>query len=288
MAVFQFVGLSPCRTGQQLITQTDAHTRTDSLIFQEHADMLHRLAALLGVAWAISQKQAVKLQLVKIVVPRHTNHLKAATYQTTDDVGLHAAVHQHHALPSTFVIGNDLLARHLLHPVHASVILLSRKLRHRRSPLHLNLPHHYAMLTEHLRQSASVDTSNGRHLFSSQPSRQRFFCIPMREAFAIVCHHQGFDMNALTLQNRKSRTPARGVSDEAWHPIITYQRIGHHQYLPCIAGVSQTFRVAHHCRVEHHLANGRCRGLAIAGIAERPATEHSSVFEYQFCFSHDS
>ena len=31
MTVFQFVGLSSCRTSQQLIAQADAHTRTHSL-----------------------------------------------------------------------------------------------------------------------------------------------------------------------------------------------------------------------------------------------------------------
>ena len=169
MAVFQFVGLCPGSTSQQLIAKADAHARADGLVFQERAYMLHRLAALFRVARTVSQKQAVKLQLVEVVVPRYTNHLKSTTYQATDDVGLNAAVHQYHPLPSTFIISNDLLAAHLLHPVHASVVLLSCMLRHCRSPINKDSAHHHAMLAEHLREPPRVNAGNGRNLLTFQP-----------------------------------------------------------------------------------------------------------------------
>ena len=53
MTVFQFVGLGSSGTRQQLIAQTNAHKGLHFLIIQEGADMLHRLAALLWVAWSI-------------------------------------------------------------------------------------------------------------------------------------------------------------------------------------------------------------------------------------------
>ena len=92
VTVLQFIGLRTCGTRQQLIAQTDTHARTDSLIIQEGADMLHRLAALLWVARTVSQEQAVELQLVEIIVPRHTNDLDATFDQTADDIGLYATI----------------------------------------------------------------------------------------------------------------------------------------------------------------------------------------------------
>ena len=186
MTVFQFVGLCPSCTSQQLITQTDAHTRTDRpspgpslrgrgvvtfshLCGQELPNVPNSHFTLLGIARTVSQEQAVELQLVEVVVPRHTNHLKPTTYQATDDVGLHAAIYQHHSLPCTYIISNDLLAAHLLHPVHASVFLLSRMLRQRRSPINNYPPHHHAMLAEHLREPPRIDTRDGRNLLTLQP-----------------------------------------------------------------------------------------------------------------------
>ena len=92
MTIFQLIGLGTSGTCQQLVTQADTHQWAHRLIIEKCTDMCHRLVALLWVARTISQEQSIELQLVEVVVPRHTNHLDATTYQATDDVGLHATI----------------------------------------------------------------------------------------------------------------------------------------------------------------------------------------------------
>ena len=106
MAIFQFVGLSACRTSQQLIAETDAHARTDigrfdnftiwrftTLRFKELTNVFYRHIALFRVAGTVGQEKAVELQLVEIVVPRDANHLNTPSNQTAYDVRLYAAIH---------------------------------------------------------------------------------------------------------------------------------------------------------------------------------------------------
>ena len=61
MSVFQLVSLGTCRLGQELVAETDTHTRPHCLIVQEGADMLHRLTALLRVARTIGQEEPIEV-----------------------------------------------------------------------------------------------------------------------------------------------------------------------------------------------------------------------------------
>ena len=114
VTVFQLVGLGTCGTRQQLVAQADAHAGTYSLTpgpspngegsgyffrfsIQECTNVLYRFVALLWVARTVGQEQTVELQLVEVVVPRHTNHLNASLNQTTNDIRLHATVNEHDA-----------------------------------------------------------------------------------------------------------------------------------------------------------------------------------------------
>ena len=97
VTVFQLVGLRPCRTCQQLVTQADAHAGTHRLIIEELADMLHRDVAALRVARTVGKEEAVELKLVEVIVPRHTNHLDAPAQQAADDIGLNATIDKNDA-----------------------------------------------------------------------------------------------------------------------------------------------------------------------------------------------
>ena len=99
----------------------------------------------------------------------------------------------------------------------------------------------------------------------------------MREILAIVCHHQCLDMNLPALHEQRQ---AVGAHSCVGHAIVANQRKCRHKYLTGIAGVGQTLRIAHHRGIENHLAHG------VSFVAERPARELRSIFEYQFCCSH--
>ena len=96
MTIFQFIGLRTCRLGQQLVAQTDTHTRTHLLTVEERTDMLHRLLATLRIARTVGQEKTVEVKLIEIIVPRHAHHLDAALDETADDIRLHAAIHEDH------------------------------------------------------------------------------------------------------------------------------------------------------------------------------------------------
>jgi hypothetical protein len=98
MTVFQFISLGTGSSSQELVTQTDTHARTYLRVIEERADMLHRSATLLRIARTISQEQTIELELVEIIVPRHTHHLDATLDETTDDIGLDTTVDKHYAL----------------------------------------------------------------------------------------------------------------------------------------------------------------------------------------------
>ena len=78
-------------------------------------------------------------------------------------------------------------------------------------------------------------------------------------------------MNPVTLHEQWQAVAAcTRVGDS----IITYQRKCSHQYLSCIAGVCQTFRITRHGCVEYYLSG------SVRIISERPADEHCTIFEY--------
>ena len=93
MTILQLICLGTGSTSQQLVTQANTHQGLYLFIVQEGTDMLNRLAALLGVTRTIGQEQTVKLQLVEVVVPRYADNLYTSVQQTTNDVGLDAAIH---------------------------------------------------------------------------------------------------------------------------------------------------------------------------------------------------
>ena len=238
--------------------------------------MFHRLATLLWVTRTIGKEESVELQLVEVVVPRHTNHLDATSNQAADDVGLYTAVDKYHFLLSTFIIADNIFTAYLFYPVHRAIVLFCL-LRFHRSSFYNDLSHHDTVFAEHFGQSSCINACNGRNLFAFQPRCQRLFGIPVAILFAIVGYYQCLGMDAVALHEQGQPI--------ATHTCIRYTVVANqwkcrYQYLSCIAGVCQTLRIARHGSIKYHLAN------RLGLITERASVEYGAVAEYQSCFSH--
>ena len=248
VAVFQLIDSSTCCLTHQLVTHTDTADgfATHRHLFLQDIDSLNTTV---WIARTISQKQSVELHIGIVVVPGHTNHLHSATYQTADDVLLHTAVNQHHASACSFVIFNNVFARNLLHPVYV-LVCRERVAAHR--AFELQAAHHHAVLTQHLRQLAGINAGNSWHLLTLQPVAQTLAGIPVAIRFAIVADNDCRGINPVALHKRGQSVV---LHRKRRHSVVSHQRIGQHHQLTGIARVGQTFRIAHHGGVEHHLTS---------------------------------
>ena len=237
---------------------------------EKAADMFYGLAALLRVARPVGKEEGVEVQRVEVVVPRHAHHLDIPFRQTTNDVRLHAAVHQDHTSARSFIISNDILAAHLLHPVHRPVVL---RLQRSRFVARHHLPTHHSVLPQQHGQPACVDAAYGRNALTSQPFLQRLLGIPVAVLLAVVRHHQRLHVDPFGLHE-----PGQRLSARFGHTVVAHKRVGHHQYLACIARIGQALGITRHGCVEHDLADSVTFGT------ERPPAEHSAVVQYQFRF----
>ena len=127
------------------------------------------------------------------------------------------------------------------------------------------------MLTEHLRQSTCIDACDGGYFLTLQPGCEALTGIPVGICFAIIGNHQCLGMNLFTL-HKQGQTVAADARIR--YTVVAYQWIGGYQYLTRIAGVCQTFWIARHRRVEHHLT------CCVGHVAKRPATELGAILKY--------
>ena len=187
MTILQFIGFGACCASQQLVPKADTHTWTNVFRLKKCSDMLYGLATLFRITRTIGKEKSVKLQLVEVKVPWHTNDFDTTLDETADDVGLHTAIHEHHlfCFRTIRAIGHHLLATHLLHPIYGAVVNLSRPPQRGGGPSGiicpqalpsfggagggLNPPHHHAMLPDHLGQSTGIYACNSRNLLALQP-----------------------------------------------------------------------------------------------------------------------
>ena len=96
------------------------------VVVEESLDMLHGLFTSFRVARSVGKEQSVEVERVEVMVPRHAHYFDATLEQAADDVRLYAAIDQHHAMSflAERLIGDDLFATHLRHPVDAAVVFL--------------------------------------------------------------------------------------------------------------------------------------------------------------------
>ena len=86
VAVFQFVDSGAGGLGEELIAHTDTHDGANLRGREKLADVIYRHGTGLGIAWAVSQEQAVKVHLVEIIIPGDTDYLNASAYQAAQDI----------------------------------------------------------------------------------------------------------------------------------------------------------------------------------------------------------
>ncbi len=255
VSVFEFVDSGSRRLAEQLVAHADAHAGTHNRVRQEGAYIPHRRLAGVGVAGSVGKEKPVESERIEVVVPRHTDDLHAAADEATEDILLHAAVHQHDFLWRAFVVADNLLARHFVHEIDTLV------LRHGdvvRCVVEEYLPHHHALLAQALGEFAGVDARDARHVLALEPVGKALHGIPVGEIGAVVADDDGGGMDFLALHIVRQAVLTDG---ERRDTVVAHQREGQHHQLPRVGGVGQALGVAHHRRIENHLAR---HGLLVA------------------------
>ena len=263
VTIFQFIDACSGSFGEQLVAHADAHAGTHVFVLQELSDVSNRLGAGVGVAGTVGEEETVELKGVEVIVPRNTNDLHATFEQTANDVVLHAAIDKHHALASfATAIANHFFAGNAGDIVHSFILC-------RRNAVGLivkdNLAHHHAVLTQHLGQFAGVDAGDAVDFFALEPIGETFHCIPVAVLLTVVTDDDGGGIDFVTL-HEVSQT--FGGHAEGGHPVVSDQGIGQSHQLPGVGWVGETFRIAGHGGVEHHLS---ChRGFITKRLAGEP------------------
>ena len=145
MAVFQLVNRGSGSLPQQLIAHANATNR-----FAGSADLLanyvYSFLTCVRIARPISQKQAVKIHVGIIIIPRNADYFHPSINQTTDDIGLHSAVNEYHFLSCSLLISDDFLTRNFRNKVHSLIISLRHFIR---NVVKNNASLHDSMFTKH-------------------------------------------------------------------------------------------------------------------------------------------
>ena len=93
VSIFKFVNLCPSGFREQLVAHADSK---DGKFLVRHclADILHSCVAGIRVTRAVGDKQPVKFESVKIIIPRYTDHFYTTLQQATDNIGFYTTIHQ--------------------------------------------------------------------------------------------------------------------------------------------------------------------------------------------------
>ena len=247
--------------------------------------MRHGRLTQVRVARAVGKEESVKIECIEIIVPGHAHHIHPPFQQAAQDIGLYAAVHQHHALARCsslrrLVLGqtvgrlavircavvHDLPARHLRHKVHTLVCAETGILAV--LAVHHDASHHHAVLAQYFGELSCVDARYSGHMLPFEPLRQRFAGVPVAILPAVVAHDDSACIDAVAFHVVGQ---AVGLEGERRHTIIPHQWVGEHHQLACIRGVGQALGVTRHGRIEHHFS--ACGSL----IAEGKAGEGGAI-----------
>ena len=236
------------------------------------ADMFRQHLTGIRVTGAVREKQTVRLQRVEIVVPRHADNLYATADEATDDIMLHAAIHENHFLSVlTFVIADDLFAGHLIHKIDVLILRFGSG----RTTLYLDRAEHHAVLAQHHRQRSRVDSRDTGYTLADQPFGKGLFAVPVAELAAVLAADDRPCINAVGLHIRRQTIRFKR---KLRHAVVAYQRISQRHQLARITGVGQRLRITHHRGIEDHLTAHRHIG------AEAVALERHAVAKSQYCF----
>ncbi|MNY06805.1 hypothetical protein D3C86_1395780 [compost metagenome] len=276
VAELHLEGLGAHGQRHDLVTQADAEggdTACDEL-----ARGGHGVVARLGVAGAVGQEHAVRIQRQRVGggrLGRQHRHLAAALGQHAQDVELDAVVIGHHVelrlvqlavalaeLPLVLGPFIRFLDRHHLGQVHAGQA--GERAGQVDSLLDVVLASQDAavlgtLLAQDTGQLAGIDAGDGHHLFLLEVVGERVFLAEAR------------GQNRQILDDQAGGMDFRGFDVLTIHPDIADMRIRQRDDLPGIARVGEDFLVTGDSGVEHHFADG------MAGSADGIATKDRAV-----------
>ena len=219
----------------------------------------------LGVAGPVGEDDAVEVEVEEVVVvgaPARTSQPRCK--QAAQDVGLAAAVDQHHG--GAGARGRWLAARRSITPCRLTVATMSIALGSKRAAVSPSptsrAPSMVPRGPQPLGQRPGCRRRRGRDALLGRASRRG--CGSARAvgvAAAVLPHHQAGDLDPLRLEagGQAVRVQARGGD-----AVVAHQGVGEDQDLAGVGGVGEGLRVADHAGVEHHLAGGRDRARRTA------------------------
>ena len=250
VAVFQFIDGGAGGFAEQLVAHADA---ADGLAAERDllADDVDGSLTGVGVAGTIGQEEAVEVHRGVVVVPRHADDLDAAADEAADDIGLDAAVDEHHLLAGALVVADNLLGRDLIDEVDALIGGLGDVVG---LIVEDDLTHHHTVLAQHLGQLAGVDARDAGHMLALEPVGQTLVAVPVVVLFAIVGADHGGNVNLVALHECGQ---AIGLNGKRRYAVVADKGEGECEDLTGIGGVGERLGVAHHGGVEHHLAGYR-------------------------------
>ena len=255
VAVFEFIDRCAGGFREQLVAHADTHAGAHVRVGEELANVFHGLGCGVRVAGAVGEEQAVKLQLIEIVVPGHAHHFHAAPQQAADNVVLHAAVHEYYAAACALAVSDDFLARNFFHIVHPFVF-------RRRHIVGLvvedDFAHHHAVFAQQFGEFSRVDARDARHVLALEPVGEAFAGIPVAVFRAVIAYDNGRGVYAVALHKVGK---AVGIVGKGRYAVVAHKGIGERHQLPGIRRVGEAFGVAAHGGVEHDFA---CHGTFIS------------------------
>ena len=216
-----------------------------------------RVAGAVGKHYSI---RAQRLYLVRCGIPWHDCYVAAALDELPADIELVAVVHQHHVV-FCVLSGVIFLCLDTDFRNHLSDIIRAY-LRKERFPVEIAVDYravHYAALADYLREVTGVDVVNADDVVLLQVAVKVALAAEVRRILAVLSYDVAAD-----------NAPV-GLGVGGIHAVVAYQRecLGHD--LPAVAGVGESFLIAHHSGGEHYLSDYRTVG------AERPALELCAV-----------
>ena len=216
--------------------------------------MLHSNIASIRITRAVRKEKTIKFELIKVIIPRHTNNLYSAANKATNNIVLYATIEQDHFLGilQTFLpIGDYFFARNLIHEVDTFIGSFRQIVRF---VIKNNLPHHYTMFAQTFREGTSVYSRDAGNMLSFQPFSKTLMSVPMAVSFAIIAHNNGRCINTVRLHEG---CQAIGFHRKSRYTIIADKRIRKSHQLASIRRIGKTLGIAHHGCIKHHLTRYR-------------------------------
>ena len=219
VAVFELEGRCASGLGQQLVAHADA----ENGLLGGHGglNVTDGLAAVLGVAGAVGDEQAVVVHGIEIIVPGYADDLDVAgAEEAAEDVVLDSAVEQHYFLPLRVAVTDHLLAADYGHLVFRARVV--KCLRYLETFGH-DAAGHGALFTENLGDLPRIHSEDAGDAVLLEPFVQALDRAPVAVLEGVVGDDQAPDVNPVGLEvdgNTVGRLLFR-------NSVVAYKRVGY-------------------------------------------------------------